>query len=76
MWNQKRLNDDWEDIPYQADEHDDETVPGEFVSVMVKQNVSLLAAWRIHYGLSQYDVAEQLETAKNCRHCMDVSPNN
>ncbi|WP_413734305.1 helix-turn-helix domain-containing protein [Sodalis sp. RH21] len=55
----------WEDIPYHSDRHDDETVPGEVVAIMVDQNVSLPAAWRIHSGLSQYDVAEKLGAAQS-----------
>lgn len=59
------INDGWEDIPYRADKHDDETVPGEVVAIMVDQDVSLPAAWRIHSGLSQYDVAEKLGTTQS-----------
>jgi len=59
------VNDGWEDVPYQADEHDDETIPGEVVSIMVNQDVSLLAAWRINSGLSQYDIAEKLGTTQS-----------
>lgn len=47
------------DIPYQDDETDNETVPNDVVNLMFDQDVSLLAAWRIYRGLSQYDVAEQ-----------------
>ncbi|MEN5281133.1 helix-turn-helix transcriptional regulator [Serratia marcescens] len=57
-------NDD-ESIPYRADEHDDETVPHEVVSIMLNQDVSLIAAWRIFRGLSQYDVAEKLGTTQS-----------
>lgn len=52
-------------IPYEAGEHDDEVVPNEVVSVMTRQNVSLIAAWRIYRGLSQYDVAEKLGTTQS-----------
>src|SRR5471030_1303642 len=62
---EKLVSDGWEDVPYQADAHDDETVPGEIVSIMVSQDVSLLAAWRIHSRLSQYDVAEKLDTTQS-----------
>lgn len=48
-----------EDVPYQADEHDNETIPNEVVDIMFDQDISLLAAWRIYRGLSQYEVAEQ-----------------
>ncbi len=59
------VNGGWEDIPYHADEHDDEKIPGEVVAIMVGQDVSLPAAWRIHCGLSQYDVAEKLGTTQS-----------
>ncbi|MEI7340797.1 helix-turn-helix transcriptional regulator [Pectobacterium brasiliense] len=55
----------YEDIPYIADEHDDETVPNDVVEIMFRDDVSLLAAWRIHRGLSQYDVAEKLGTTQS-----------
>ncbi len=55
----------WEDVPYYADKHDDETVPGEVVAIMVDQDVSLQAAWRIHSELSQYVVAEKLGTTRS-----------
>ncbi|WP_130834537.1 helix-turn-helix domain-containing protein [[Erwinia] mediterraneensis] len=51
---------EWKSIPVEADEDDDETVPHEVVDIMVEQDVSLQAAWRIHRGLSQYAVAERL----------------
>lgn len=55
----------WEDVPYTAAEDDDVTIPNEVVGIMVNQDVSLLAAWRIHVGLSQYDVAEKLGTTQS-----------
>ncbi|MBQ4789474.1 helix-turn-helix domain-containing protein [Pectobacterium versatile] len=55
----------YEDIPYVADEYDDETVPNDVVEIMFRDDVSLLAAWRIYRGLSQYDVAEKLGTAQS-----------
>lgn len=50
----------WESIPIEAGDDDDETIPHEVVGIMVDQDVSLQAAWRIHRGFSQYDVAAQL----------------
>jgi len=47
---------EWESIPVEAGPDDDETVPGAVVNIMVEQDVSLQAAWRIYRGLSQYDV--------------------
>lgn len=55
----------YEEIPYLADEHDSETVPNDVVEIMFRDDVSLLAAWRIHRGLSQYDVAEKLGTTQS-----------
>ncbi|GKW43214.1 MULTISPECIES: helix-turn-helix domain-containing protein [Pectobacterium] len=55
----------YEDIPYVADEYDNETVPNDVVEIMFRDDVSLLAAWRIHRGLSQYDVAEKLGTTQS-----------
>ena len=37
----------------------------EVVSIMLNQDVSLIAAWRIFRGLSQYDVAEKLGTTQS-----------
>jgi DNA-binding XRE family transcriptional regulator len=51
---------EWEDVPYAASKHDDVTVPNAVVNIMVDQDASILAAWRIYRDLSQYDVAEKL----------------
>lgn len=56
---------EWEAIPIEADEHDDEIVPHEVVGIMIEQEVSLQAAWRIHRNLSQQYVAEQLGTTQS-----------
>lgn len=56
---------DWTNLPYLASEEDKVTVPHEVVEIMVSQNVSLQAAWRIHCGLSQYDVAAKLGTTQS-----------
>ena len=58
-------NGAWEDVPYEASEHDDVTVPNAVVNIMVSQDVSILAAWRIYRDLSQYDVAEKLGTTQS-----------
>jgi len=65
---EKLLSDaegEWESIPIEASPEDDETVPHEVVGIMIDQEVSLQAAWRIHRGLSQYDVAEKLGTTQS-----------
>ncbi|HDR1420509.1 helix-turn-helix domain-containing protein [Pasteurella multocida] len=53
------LDDDliFQDVPYQSDHTDNETVPNEVINIMFDQDLSLLAAWRVYRGLSQYDVA-------------------
>lgn len=56
---------EWESIPIVEGEDDDETIPHEVVGIMVDQEVSLQAAWRIHRGLSQYDVAKELGTTQS-----------
>ncbi|HFF9481086.1 TPA: helix-turn-helix domain-containing protein [Serratia marcescens] len=56
-------NDAYEDVPYSpsTDADDDSVViPHAVVSIKVKENVSLLAAWRIYRNLSQADVAAKL----------------
>ncbi|EKK3319995.1 helix-turn-helix transcriptional regulator [Salmonella enterica] len=55
----KESNDEkYESIPYESGEYDDETIPHDVISVMVDEQVSLLAAWRIYKGLSLRDVSE------------------
>ncbi|MDO5679780.1 MAG: helix-turn-helix transcriptional regulator [Pelistega sp.] len=49
---------EFQDIAYHADEHDDVTIPHEVVNLMLDQDVSLLAAWRIFRGMSQQEVAQ------------------
>lgn len=55
------LDDDllFQDIPHQADQTDNETIPNEVVDIMLDQDISLLAAWRVYRGLSQYEVADK-----------------
>lgn len=49
----------WESIPYETKDNDTATVPGEVVNIMIDEDVSLLAAWRIYRGLSQAQAAEK-----------------
>lgn len=58
-------SDDWQDVPYTPSERDDVTVPNAVVGIMVEQDVSILAAWRIHRGLSQAEVAQRLNTSQS-----------
>lgn len=51
---------DWEDIPTESDEYDNEKLPHEVCEVMSREDVSLQAAWRILRGLSQQEVADKL----------------
>ncbi|MBZ0058977.1 helix-turn-helix domain-containing protein [Leclercia barmai] len=53
-------DDDLEDIEIEHDIYDDVELPGEVCSIMTWQDVSLQAAWRIHRGLSQQEVADKL----------------
>lgn len=53
-------DDDFESIQYEAGEHDNETIPHEVVSIMIDDDVSLLAAWRIYRRMTQQEVAERL----------------
>ena len=53
-------DDEWEDIPCEHDDDDNISLPGIVCDIMDKEGVSLQAAWRIHCGLSQKDVAEKL----------------
>lgn len=49
----------WEDIPTESDEFDHVTVPHEVVEIEIEKDVSLMAAWRIHCGLTQAEAAEK-----------------
>lgn len=49
----------YEEIPVEAGENDSEAIPNEVVNIMLDDDVSLLAAWRIYRRLSQRDVAER-----------------
>ena len=55
------LDDDLllQDVSYQSDSTDNESVPNEVVNIMFEQDISLLAAWRLYRGLSQYEVADK-----------------
>lgn len=59
----KEEQEQWEEIEVDASEIDEDnhgdTIPNEIVNIMLDEDVSLLAAWRIYRKLSQYDVAEQ-----------------
>lgn len=58
-------DDGYIDIPYIKSANDHETVPNDVVQIMVRDNISLLAAWRVYRGYSQYDVAEKLGTTQS-----------
>ncbi len=53
-------DDDLEDIEIEHDIYDDVWLPGDVCSIMTWQEDSLQAAWRIHRGLSQQEVADKL----------------
>ncbi|KAF6667278.1 MULTISPECIES: helix-turn-helix domain-containing protein [Pantoea] len=56
---------EWESLSAEADEHDDETIPHDVAGIMIEQEVSLQAAWRIYRGMSQHEVAQQLGTTQS-----------
>ncbi|HAU2959060.1 TPA: helix-turn-helix transcriptional regulator [Salmonella enterica subsp. diarizonae] len=58
--NEADRDEDYESVPYEAGEHDDETIPHDVVSIMVDEDVSLLAAWRIYRRMTQKEVADLL----------------
>ncbi|EOY8363126.1 helix-turn-helix domain-containing protein [Salmonella enterica subsp. salamae] len=53
-------DENYESVPYKVGEHDDETIPHDVISIMVDEDVSLLAAWRIYRRMTQKEVAELL----------------
>ena len=58
-------DDDLEDIEVEHDCYDDVGLPGEVCDIMHSENVSLQAAWRIHCGLSQQEVAQKLGVSRS-----------
>lgn len=50
---------EWEDIPSEATEFDDVTIPHDVVKIMSEREVSAIAAWRIYRGLTQAQAAEK-----------------
>ncbi|OTA14322.1 transcriptional regulator [Xenorhabdus beddingii] len=53
-------DEDYVSIPYTKGSNDDETIPHEVISIMVDEEITLHAAWRIYRGLSQTEVANRL----------------
>lgn len=53
-------DEDLEEIDDEHDEYDDVPLPDVVCRIMTRENVSLQAAWRIHRGLSQQEVADKL----------------
>ena len=49
----------WADIPCQSDEFDDVPLPDAVVGIMAERDVSVMAAWRIHRGMTQAQAAEK-----------------
>lgn len=48
------------DISQASGSQDDELVPHEVVEIMVSKGVTIQAAWRLHRGMTQKEVAEKL----------------
>jgi len=57
---ESELAEFFESVPYEADDNDDETIPGAVVDIRHENNVPLHAAWRLYRGYSQEYVAEAL----------------
>ncbi len=49
------------------------TVPSEVVNICIAQGVSWLAAWRIHLGLTQTDVAPKIDCNKAAYRAVETS---
>jgi len=54
------IDEFFEPVPYEADDNDDETIPGAVVDIRYDNKVPLHVAWRLHRGYSQEYVAEAL----------------
>ncbi|EAM5551758.1 helix-turn-helix transcriptional regulator [Salmonella enterica] len=54
------MDENYESVTYEAGEYDDETIPHDVISIMVDEQVSLLAAWRIYRRMTQKEVADLL----------------
>lgn len=52
-------DDEWEEVPYEASEFDDVSLPFAIADIMTGRDVSAIAAWRIHRGLTQAQAAEK-----------------
>lgn len=57
---ESELAEFFEPVPYEADDNDDETIPGAVVDIRHENNVPLHAAWRLYRCYSQEYVAEAL----------------
>jgi DNA-binding XRE family transcriptional regulator len=57
---ESELAEFFEPVPYEADDNDEETIPGAVVDLRHNNNVPLHAAWRLYRGYSQEYVAEAL----------------
>lgn len=52
-------DEEWEDVPYEASEFDDVSLPFAIADIITSKNVSAIAAWRIYRGLTQAQAAEK-----------------
>ncbi|WP_435369065.1 helix-turn-helix domain-containing protein [Photorhabdus laumondii] len=53
-------DEDYVSVLYEVGENDEETIPHEVVGIMVEQQISIIAAWRVYRDLAQSEVAEKL----------------
>jgi len=68
-------DEDYQSIPFASGDNDDETVPHDVISIMVDNQVTLQAAWRIFRRLSQADVAEKLGVKQSAISQLEKSAN-
>ena len=52
-------DEEWEDVPYEASEFDNVSLPFAIADIITSKNVSAIAAWRIYRGLTQAQAAEK-----------------
>lgn len=57
---ESELEDFFKPVPYEADDNDDETIPGDVVDIQFDNRVPLHVAWRLYRGYSQQYVAGAL----------------
>ncbi|WP_225988006.1 helix-turn-helix domain-containing protein [Leclercia adecarboxylata] len=67
--------DDYVTVPYVSREDDNETIPHDVISIMIDEQVTLQAAWRIYRRMSQVEVAEKLGIKQSAVSQLEKSAN-